>query len=353
MAIQNDGKIVVAGRSGNFSSSKFLLVRYNSDGSLDNSFDDDGIVTTALSANADFAFALKIQGDGKLIAAGESVGETSTLDFSLVRYNENGSLDASFGTGGMVFTDFQNSNDQIGSITIQNDGRIVAVGSTGIISEYQKTALARFNTDGSLDAAFGSQGLVTIDASTNDDFARAVAIQSNGNIVVAGEAIVGINNDFALMRFDPNGDLDLSFGDNGFVFTEFNSTLNSARAVAIQNDDKIVAAGMSHPGVADAFAVARYNNVGAIEVPEMERNNANILVYPNPCFAQSTLTSPSSLNGACLSIHNSYGQLVKQSSNLFGKSVVLTRGDLPAGIYTVNLIQANQVVSTVKWVIAD
>jgi len=239
VAIQSDGKIVVAG--GPF----FALARYNTDGSLDTSFDGDGKVITRFdeTANAKAANAVAIQSDGKIVAAG------TNSNFALVRYNTDGSLDASFDGDGKVTTVFVNIYASANAIAIQSDGRIIAVGESGTGSEYDFTA-ARYNTDGSLDISFDIDGKVTTDIGGRDR-ALAVAIQLNGKIVVAG-----VGPSFAIARYKTDGSLDLSFDSDGKVTTAF-STNSGAQAVAIQSDGKIVAAGYSNNNSEFNFAVAR------------------------------------------------------------------------------------------------
>ena len=164
-AIQSDGKIIVAGSL----RSDFLLARYNADGSLDTTFDIDGIVTTDFG-QGDHPFALSIQSDGKIVAAGASVvmGITRNVsaDLALARYNQDGSLDTTFGIAGKVTQDFSDF-DYIHALAIQSDGKIVSAGrieQAGLLASAD-FALVRYNRDGSL--AFGNNGKVTTDFSAS------------------------------------------------------------------------------------------------------------------------------------------------------------------------------------------
>ena len=162
-------------------------------GDVDLNFDGDGKVLTDFSS-AGLAvarpFAMAIQTDGKLVVAGEAF-PGSHSDFILARYNANGSLDTAFGNGGKVTTDFGGDESAKG-MALQADGKIVAVGKSGTVSGVA-FLLARYNADGSLDTTFGTGGKVTTDFGTADG-ANAVALQDDGEIVVAGFA----NSDFAL-----------------------------------------------------------------------------------------------------------------------------------------------------------
>ena len=278
LAIQSDGKLLVAGMSDASSSGDFALAlaRYNADGSLDTSFGlaHTGFVTTDVGSHSyEAAHALAIQSDGKIVVAGASDASGSG-DFALARYTADGSLDTSFGPGGtgLVTTDFGgSSNDQASALAIRSDGRIVVAGYRSNPISYD-FALARYTADGSLDSSFGpgGNGLVTTDfGGDSRDFAYALAIQSDGKILVAGESDVSGSVDFALARYTADGSLDTSFGPggSGLVTTDFGSSLSDAAiALAIQNDGKILAAGYSTaPGTYD-FALARYDGDGSLDL---------------------------------------------------------------------------------------
>jgi uncharacterized delta-60 repeat protein len=202
VAIQSDGKIVVAGYSLNGANDDFALARYNTDGSLDTTFDTDGKVTTAIGASVDRASAVAIQSDGKILVAGFSSDGFST-DFALARYNADGSLDTTFSSDGKVTTAIGASYDYASAMAIQSNGKIVVAGSA-LINYTDDFALARYNADGSLDTTFQIAGKATT-AIRSDDSAHAVAIQSDGKIVVVGETWGGSpsNSDFALVRYLP------------------------------------------------------------------------------------------------------------------------------------------------------
>jgi len=256
VAIQPDGKIVVAG-SASIGNLDFALVRYNIDGSLDTTFDSDGHVTTDFSGGADEARAIAIQPDGKIVVAGSaSIGN---LDFALVRYNIDGSLDTTFDSDGRVTTDFSGGADEARAIAIQPDGKIVVAGSASIGN--LDFALVRYNIDGSLDTTFDSDGRVTTDFSGGADEARAIAIQTDGKIVVAGKAQFG-TNEFGLVRYNTDGSLDTSFDSDGIVSADISGVNNEAHAVAIQPDGKILAGGLVRFTGNDDFALIRFEGDG-------------------------------------------------------------------------------------------
>jgi len=262
VAIQADGKIVVAGYAFTGSNLDIALVRYNTDGSLDGSFGTGGRVTTAVGFGNDRAYAVTIQADGKIVVAGEAYNGSND-DFALVRYNTDGSLDGSFGTGGKVTTAVGSDNDFAYAVAIQADGKIVVAG-TSLIGSTADFVLVRYTTDGSLDPTFGTGGKVTTAIGTGNDLAYAVAVQSDQKIVVAGYALIGSTADFALARYTTTGSLDLSFGTGGKVTTSLGND-DVANAVAVQSDGKIVAAGYTRAGSSADFALARYTTSGSLD----------------------------------------------------------------------------------------
>ncbi|HVQ39504.1 MAG TPA: Calx-beta domain-containing protein [Pyrinomonadaceae bacterium] len=263
VAVQSDGKILVAGRAG----SDFALARLNSDGTMDASFGTGGRVYTDFFLGFDSAETMLIQPDGKIVVAGSTVFDTYK-DFALVRYNPDGSLDTGFGIGGKVTTDFNKGEDAAYGIALQSDGRIVAAGGTGGTSfSSADFGLARYNTNGSLDTTFGDGGRLVTDLGNDSEQANGVAIQTDGKIVVSGYTVINnIDSNFALTRYNTNGTLDTAFDTDGKVTTDFGST-DTSQAVAIQTDGKIVAAGRGAGGAGglSGFAVARYNTNGGLD----------------------------------------------------------------------------------------
>ncbi|WP_051385046.1 T9SS type A sorting domain-containing protein [Flavobacterium enshiense] len=262
VAIQSDGKIVVAGSSGNGSSWDFALVRYNSNGGLDNTFDYDGKVTTDLGSYHDIANSLSIKSNGKIMVAGH-FATPYNFDFALVCYNSDGSLDNTFSEDGIVTTAISSANNDEGhSVAIQNDGKIVVAGYSTRSSD-DRFASVRYNSNGSLDDTFGENGKVTTGLGSADDYSNSIAIQRDGKIVLAGES----NGDFALARYNSNGILDNTFGENGKVITDVVEDIDSGKSVAIQSDDKIIVAGVGRnfDSSDSNFALMRYNSNGSLD----------------------------------------------------------------------------------------
>ncbi len=214
----------------------------------------------------DVAQAVAIQSDGKIIVVGYADTTTSSSDFALARLNTDGTLDPSFGSGGKVITATSASADTASAVSIQPDGKIVVAGQT--IGTYERDfALVRYNTNGTPDSSFGTAGIViTPFSSGSNDIANAVAIQADGKIVAAGSTSGGfISGAIALARYNADGTLDNNFGTGGKVTTYIDSN-NVAYSVALQPDGKIVAAGSANGGpISSTGAVVRYNSDGSLD----------------------------------------------------------------------------------------
>jgi len=252
--VQSDGKIVAAGYANNGTDKDFALARYNADGSLDFAFDSDGKVTAPVGSGDDWGWGVDLQADSKIVVAGRSYNG-SNWDFSLARFNTNGSIDSTFDSDGVTMTGFT-GDDYATSVKVQSDGGIVVGGYSNGSGNF---ALARYNADGSLDTSFDFDGKVSTDFSNSNDECYSIALQSNGKIVAAGYS--GNTNDFALARYNSDGSLDSSFGSGGKVNTSISSGYDVSDAVVILSDGKILAAGYSN----NDFALVRYTSAGNLD----------------------------------------------------------------------------------------
>lgn len=250
VATQTDGKILLSGTTFG-STTNFAIVRYANNGTLDNTFGTNGIVTTNLSSS-DIAREIAVQPDGKIIVGGSSE-INGNKDFTVARYNSNGTLDTTFDGDGVAVTPITPSSDEIWGIGLQSDDKIVAVGS----SDGQFT-IVRYNNNGSLDSSFDADGIATPIVGSG----QGVKFQPDDKIVIVGRS----SGDFTLVRLNSNGTPDNSFGTNGIVTTPMgNGPFVSAWDVGIQSDEKIVVVGASFNGSNYDIAVLRYNNNGALD----------------------------------------------------------------------------------------
>gem|GEM_PF-590244 len=276
VALTSSGQILLAGRViGVNLPGDFALARLSSDGSLDATFgpDQNGTVVSQFQTSVtNGARAMALQSDGKIVTVGSAWSATTRL-FSVTRYNEDGSLDSSFGTDGTVETDMTNNpfkrDNYDDAVAIDSQQRIVVAGSVDVAGGGTAMALARYLSNGSLDSTFGTGGIVIAALqSPAVNTATSLAIDANGDILVGGGTTAphGQFRSFALARFTPNGALDTNFGGGtGWVQTSFSGS-GSATGMAIQTDDKIVLAGSVAGGnTGSDFAVARYNTDGSLD----------------------------------------------------------------------------------------
>jgi uncharacterized delta-60 repeat protein len=242
VAVQRDGKVLVAGdRLDPGPSDDFVLARYTANGKLDSSFDHDGKAATDFGGRRDGAYDLVVQADAKIVAAGSSrQGGGSYI--ALARYNQDGSLDPTFGEGGKVLTAFEPTGSAGASaVLLQADGKIVAGGHTG--SRFATDfALARYLPDGALDPSFGIGGRVITSISRDDDRVYGLAVQRDGRLVAAGGSFEGASN-INLARYNQDGSLDPSFDRDGTVVASFAPRDMVPQDVFVQRNGKLLAAG--------------------------------------------------------------------------------------------------------------
>ena len=232
----------------------------NAQGELDKSFGNEGIVTTNIINTDDFGNSTVVQQDGKIVVAGYSYNEPSSdANFIIIRYNSDGTLDNTFGYAGKVTTDFSNSQDVGANVAIQSDGKIVVAGT----SDYKNFAVVRYKSNGIVDSTFGTAGKVTTFFSNSGVSSNSVAIQTDGKIVVGGYAYINQHFNFALVRYNTNGTLDNTFNGSGEVITDFGN-YSQINCVKIQSDQKIIAAGSSY-NTGNDFAIVRYNPDGSLD----------------------------------------------------------------------------------------
>lgn len=255
LMLQPDGKIVVAGVCSNGGNNDFCLARYLTSGALDTSFNGTGKVLTPIGLSDDTANAIALQSDGRIVVAGFCLG--GGADFCLARYMTDGTLDTTFGSTGKTFTSFGASDDNVYSIALQPDGKIVVAGEcrSGGSADF---CLARYQRDGALDPSFNGTGKLKSAIGAGDDVASALALQPDGKIVVAGLCHNGSNYDFCLARYLASGVLDTSFGSAGTTITPVGTSQDHGRALALQPDGKIVVAGACNNGSRTDFCLTRH-----------------------------------------------------------------------------------------------
>lgn len=288
VAIQGDNKIVVVGHAG----PDFAMARYNSNGSLDDSFGVGGKVVGAVGG---IAYAVALQPDGRIVVGGGIESDNSfDRDVQLARFTAEGELDAGFGVGGMIAvpTDIVGDQDSAANIVLLPSGEIVVSGGSAVGGSTDVTGLARYLPDGSLDTSFGNAGKVVLDQHVGEGLAR----QSDGKLVLVGSLETASPPStltrFALMRLQANGDVDEDFGEQGLVSTALSERGDRALAVALQGDGKMVAAGVSSAQTNPNFAVARYLPDGALDADFGDEGILNIEFFGFTDVAESVAIQP-------------------------------------------------------------
>jgi uncharacterized delta-60 repeat protein len=254
---------VAAGRSDVGPTFHIAVVRYHPDGSLDTSFNGTGKVITDFGSGRSRGLALAIQPDGKIVVAGNSVVSPGYAGITVVRYDPDGGLDSSFGGTGKVATPVLPGGSVAHSVALQADGRIVVAGysNNGNNNDF---ALVRYHSNGSLDTSFNGTGKVTTVFGNNTDIGESVTVQSNGKIVVAGYTSDGNSNFFALARYNSDGSLDQSFNGTGKIVSTIGESAYATSAV-LQSNGKIVVAGNTYSAGEYKIAVARYDTGGSLD----------------------------------------------------------------------------------------
>lgn len=291
--LQEDGKIIAGGTTATASENDFLVIRLNTNGSPDISFGSNGIVVTDFSGFHDVIYSIDIDSDGKIIAAGSTFDGT-TFGFAIAKYNTDGTLDQSFGDQGLQFTSIGDGDDFANGVVVQPDDKIVVAGLS-VNSGSGDIGIARYNSDGTPDNTFGYDGKVMTDIQTLYDYANSLVLQPDGKILVAGSSQSASNYDFGLVRYNPDGSLDLTFSDDGMQVTDIFSGWDYAHSVNLQPDGKILVAGEAESWEGLRFTLARYYPDGT---PDSTFANAGI--------AHTTFTNPP---------HNSYGTSVALQPN--------------------------------------
>ena len=266
VAIQPDGKIVVVGNNFPASNLDMKVVRYNVNGTLDTTFDSDGIATLAIGTATDIGYSVAIQSDGKILVSGRSDTPPSfTTSHAIVRLNANGSLDTSFGNAGIV-TPPVSATIFPHQLALQADGKFV-ISTRKFINGTTSLMLLRYGPGGDLDSSFGVNGIVTTTFGSGTEY-EAIAIQPDGKLVVSCSSFTNATSyDFAVLRYNVDGALDDSFGTGGIVITPIGpgATLEQAKALVLQPNGKIVVGGRSPNGSNQNFVSVRYNKNGSVD----------------------------------------------------------------------------------------
>lgn len=275
VALQNDGKIVLAGHTGGYPGDAPLhvaVLRLSPSGLLDEGFGTNGLAGASIGSEA-VAQAVAIQSDGRIVAAGYTLEAEQPADLAVVRFLPDGVLDDTFGDGGAVVTALSGGTDLAHDIVLQPDGKLVVAGYTSNEPGQptaQRFALVRYLPDGTPDPAFGADGVVTEPSGAEDDIgvqARGLALGTDGRLIAAGMSGSAV----VVARYESNGALDASFGGDGVVrSTGLGPGDDYARTLIVQPDGKLIVVGYADThahqlSLRSSIAVARYEEDGALD----------------------------------------------------------------------------------------
>jgi uncharacterized delta-60 repeat protein len=334
LELQSDGKIVVSARARIGTNDDFAVLRFNTDGTLDTSFGGTGKVTTAIGSGHESGQRMTIQSDGKIVVSGYTSNGANN-DIAVVRYNTDGSLDTSFGGTGKVTTAIGTGEDSAGGVAVQNDGKIV-VGGYSFNGANNDVAVVRYNADGTLDTSFGSGGVITTAIGTSNDQGASLRLQTDGKIVVGGLATISGSLDFAAVRYNADGTLDSSFGSGGITTVAASSGTDYAIEMSLQADGKILLAGRSHNGTNDDFAVVRLGTDGTADVdfdqstlnglPTFTEDGSPVVLDNDVQVFDTELSAIDNFNGATLTLARNGGANAQDIYSATGTLSALTEG---------------------------
>lgn len=254
VATDAQNRVLIGGTDGQ----KFVVARYTEQGTLDGSFGTGGVTTTDIGSSA-YILSMAVDPEGRIVVGGYA---NTGAESALARYTDSGQLDPNFGTGGKVLTAMGTGGNQFSAIAIDPEGRIVAAGYT---ANGTALALARYSDSGALDSSFGSGGKVLPTPVTVDDSGTSVAIDPQGRIVVGGHSGPFPQEDWAIWRFTDSGLPDTSFNGSGRATTSLSAGTDVANAVAIDAEGRILEAGSASNGSNDDFALVRWTPAGALD----------------------------------------------------------------------------------------
>ena len=354
IGIQSNSKIVVSGQYYDGYNNKYSLSRFNSDGTIDTSFGNNGIVIADITSyRFDIGASLRIQDDDKIIIVGKSYNVGNDLHAVITRFNENGIIDTSFGNNGTTITPLIENSDfgEYNDVKLYFDGTIIVGGNAyyegGTAGFFGvKPTVVKYTSNGFLDNSFGEQGIVNFETIYGaNEYLRTINIQSDGKIVIGGGASYPYpyyQTNFYLSRLNENGTLDIDFGNNGIFLTNFeNSETNYSTSIVFQND-KIIALGCSKTANNEfrTAIVCRLTNE-SLSVSDYIKNST--IFFPNPTYNEIFIQSNHKFNK--IIIYDLQGKLIKNNSFDLRTELEYDLTNLNYGTYYIVVMFNNKIVS--------
>jgi len=354
MALQADGKILIAGFASGPSSNLLTVARFLTDGASDTDFGNGGKIMVPVGADAAIANAIAVQPDQKIVVAGQVMnGALLHWESLLSRFNPDGTPDVDFGEQGHAVVQAPAKDYMVNAIAIQPDGKIITAGVTSTSPATSKTTLARYLPDGTLDLGFAQDGIGIVSLGALANQPKSVVLLE-GKIIVGGSLKLGNADRFALASFEMNGLPSTAFGDNGVTTTTV-GLQDGINAIAVCPDGKIAACGVSFSATVSQFAVARYHTEASLSTRQDQIGNIECDVFPNPIDATSrlrfTLAEPENIS---VILYDSFGRKIRQMADVQKSAgtheINIGAEDLPAGVYfaVLSTTKTNQTLKLLK-----
>jgi uncharacterized delta-60 repeat protein len=334
VTLQPDGKIIVVGMGTTGTGFyNMAAIRLNPDGSMDNSFNGSGIFTAYLGDHDCYIFDVSLLPNGKILLLCQSYVTGTANDPVLIRLNADGSYDTSFGDNGIAEFIVSNGADYVMQFVLQPDGKVLMVGNTAVGNFYDVFIL-RVDDTGALDNTFGTGGMVISHVSDNKNWGESIALAEDGKILVGGYYTneTTLDNDGMVLRFTPDGFPDLTFGDNGVATLDAYSYY--IENISVQADHKILVSGWYNTlgGNSMEFAVSRLHGDGNIGIEDAV-SDSPLEIFPNPSDGKITLRLPySKTSDNEIMVSDVVGRNVFHASNMKSETLDLK---LPAGTYNI------------------
>lgn len=330
--IHEDGKIIISGDSGD----QFTMTRTNPDGSIDTSFGTNGWVRTLFPIWS-YSNGMDVNADGEIILTGMTIDNDSNWKIAVAKYNNNGDLDFSFGNGGTLIISIGDDYDFgiKGLFTEEGEILIGAHSYFGTNPLRYEIAVVGLNADGSINTNYGSNGISKFRWLENgENYLNDMVLQADGKLVIAGRSSDANNDYYSVARLNTNGELDPSFANGGKINDNIGLTADTATAIALQEDGKIVFTGytsdFSNP---TKFFIIRLQN-GSLKTTDM--NLSGFKLYPNPAINEINFEFNGNKEGVSIEIFNMTGQKVL-TTKLVNKNKINVSA-LPSGVY---ILKAN------------
>lgn len=337
IALLDDGKILMVG----YKDDNYTVAKFNTDGSLDTTFGVNGWVVLTYDNASSYADDVAIQDDGKIVISGFALNNGNRFQITAARLNADGSVDNSFGTNGKVIFNVGDWNDFGEGVTIQSDGKILIGGHKWIANAQQRHDLfvARLNTDGSLDTSYGTDGVATARLVDGANYCTNMVLQSDDKPILVGFTVFNGEYNMAMVKFTTDGNLDSTFGNGGMVSLDVDGREDYGEAVALQADNKIVVAGHSYTvsGADSEFVVARFLNDGTVGTEDFQ--NVEFRLYPNPAKEKITIELSDASSNYQVAIFDVLGKNVYTSE--IQKAGQIDVSALASGTYLVKLTSDN------------